>query len=55
MRLSEKWLRTTGINGVEFASGAAFEVIVALRFLFQTLTVAASAVVPKSVFNRSDL
>jgi len=29
MRLSEKWLRTTGVNGVEFANGAAFEVVVA--------------------------
>ena len=32
MRLSEQWLRTTGINGVECASGAAFEVIVVACF-----------------------
>jgi len=32
MQLSEQWLRTTGINTVEFASGAAFEVIVASCF-----------------------
>jgi len=28
MQLSEQWLKTTGINGMKFAGGAAFEVIV---------------------------
>jgi len=35
-------------------SGTAFEMIVASCFMFQTLIVAASLVVAKSVFNRSD-
>jgi len=37
MRLPQMWLQTTGINGVEFASGAAFEVIVVSCVVFQTL------------------
>jgi len=49
MRLSEKWLRNTGTNCVEFASGAAFAVVVASCFLFLTLIVAVSSVVAKSV------
>jgi len=32
LRLSEQWLRTTSMSGVEFASGAAFEVTVASCF-----------------------
>jgi len=55
MQLSEKWLRTTGINGVEFTGGTAFEVIVGSCFVFQMLIIAASSVVAKPVFNQSDL
>ena len=51
MQLFENWLRTTGINDVEYASSAAFQVIVGSCFVFQTLIVAASSVVAKSVFN----
>jgi len=40
---------------MEFASGAAFEVIMASSFVFQTLIIAACSVEEKSVFNRSDL